>query len=278
MPSRSSRARTSALTGSTRSYPATRRSGWAVTHATTPPSTSPSVSATSSTSRRTGRPPTMDAGTDVPRHHLETGQVRATAGRVRARPSFRARGAERMDQRRRWRVTYATASRRLWTPSFPRMFWTWLRTVVGLTRSRSAIVRVFAPLAIRRRISSSRRVSAGGGAASGAYGRLGLGEALSHQGLDLLRRRDIAEQMQGARRVRPCAGDDEDADVEPDRLPCLGPGRHGDVLDRLLLLDERENVTSPIAQPVSWGVTLYEDLAAQAAHDLSGGVPQDLLR
>jgi hypothetical protein len=39
------------------------------------------------------------------------------------------------------------------------MFWTWFRTVTGLTCSFSAIARVLAPPAIRRRISSSRHVA-----------------------------------------------------------------------------------------------------------------------
>ena len=51
------------------------------------------------------------------------------------------------------------------------MFWTWLRTVAGLTWSRSAIPWVLAPVATSSRISISRRVKTSpdaGPAAGGA--------------------------------------------------------------------------------------------------------------
>ena len=53
------------------------------------------------------------------------------------------------------------------------MFWTWLRTVAGLTWSLSAAALVLIPLAIVRRISCSRRVSVSpfASAAAGAVSR-----------------------------------------------------------------------------------------------------------
>ena len=52
-------------------------------------------------------------------------------------------------------VAYATAWSRLCTPSFPRMFCTWLRTVAVLTCSRFATALVLSPSARSLKISSS---------------------------------------------------------------------------------------------------------------------------
>src|SRR5499425_633502 len=68
------------------------------------------------------------------------------------------------------RVIQATASSRLCTPSFSRMFCTWLRTVAGLKRNRVARTFVLAPVVISRRTSISRfvRLDRGPAALAGA--------------------------------------------------------------------------------------------------------------
>jgi hypothetical protein len=130
------------------------------------------------------------------------------------------------------------------------MFCTWFRTVAGLTWRRPAIVFVSSPAAIKRKISSSRRVSSLGG--SGAAGVSSRSWTRLNSALIA-----VAEQVD-RQRLAVVIGCGEDADVQPHGSPCLRSGLHVEALDGLAHLHQAGDVTALVTEAIAAVVASHE--------------------
>ena len=92
-----------------------------------------------------------------------------------------------------------------------------------------------------------------------------------------MRGRDVAEEVNGRRRVAPRAGHGEDADVEPHGSAGLRARGHLEVLDGIAPLHQRLHVAALIAEAIAGRVAADEDVTAGLSDDLPGHVAEEAL-